>query len=73
MINIECKNPSVAEHIMYFLNSLPKKDVKITVVEDGINDFYSPKQKKELLKRVGEIKSGKAKTLTHGEVFADVL
>jgi len=58
---------------MYFLNSLPKKDVKITVVEDDINDFYSPKQKKELLKRVGGIKSGKAKILTYEEVFADVL
>ena len=45
MINIECKNHSFAEHIMYFLNSLPKKDVKITVVEDGINDFYSARQK----------------------------
>lgn len=70
MISIECKNPSVAEHIMYFLNSLPKNDVTVTVSD---NNFYSQKQKKELLKRVNEIKSGKAKTLTHKQVFADVL
>jgi hypothetical protein len=72
-ITIDCKNPNIAEHIMYFLGSLPKKDVKVTIIPDSADDFYSPKQKKEILKRVDEIKSGKAKLLTHEQVFADLL
>lgn len=72
MISINCKNPDVLSHILYFLNSLPKKDVEVVVTESA-DDFYSKKQKKELLKRVNEIKSGKVKTLTHEQVFADIL
>lgn len=70
MIAINCKNQDVAEHILYFLNSLPKKDVEITITED---DFYSSKEQKEILKRVNEIKTGKVKTLTHEQIFADIL
>lgn len=72
-ITIDCKNPNALEHIMYFLSSLPKKDVKVTVVPDSADDFYSPKQKKEILKRVDEIKSGKVKTISKEECFAGLL
>jgi hypothetical protein len=69
MIAIECKNPSIAEHILYFLNSLPKKDVKVTIADD----FYTASQKKEIARRVKDIKTGKIETISHGDCFSGLL
>jgi|GEM_PF-5871470 len=73
MISIECKNPTVTEHIMYFLSSLPKKDVTVTISPDSADDFYSPKQKNELSKRANELKRGKVKPIAKEECFAGLL
>jgi hypothetical protein len=69
MIAIECKNPTIAEHILYFLNSLPKKDVTVTISDD----FYTQAQKNEIQKRRAEIKHGVVKTINHEECFSGLV